>query len=41
LDQRKTYILSVSTKDQIADLPTKPLEENEFIKLKDKIMREA
>jgi len=38
LGQGITLIHAVSTKDQIADLPTKPLAENKFIKLREKIM---
>jgi len=38
LDQGKISIHAVSTKDQIADLLTKPLAENEFTKFKNRIM---
>jgi len=41
LNQGKISIHAVSTKDQIADLLIKPLTENEFVKLKNKIMGEA
>jgi len=41
LDQGKISIHAVSTREQIADLLMKPLAENEFAKLKNKIMGEA
>jgi len=41
LDQGKISIHAVSTKDQIADLLAKPLAENEFTKLKNRIMGKA
>jgi len=41
LDQGKISIHAVSTKDQIADLLMKPLAENEFTKLKNRIMGKA
>ena len=41
LDQGKISIHAVSTKDQIADLLTKPLPENEFTKFKNRIMGKA
>ena len=41
MDQGKISIHAVSTKDQIADLLTKPLPENEFTKFKDRIMGKA
>ena len=41
MDQGKISIHAVSTKDQIADLLTKPLPENEFTKFKNRIMGKA
>ena len=41
LEQGKISIHAVSTKDQIADLLTKPLPENEFTKFKSRIMGKA
>ena len=41
LDKGKISIHAVSTKDQIADLLTKPLPENEFTRFKNRIMGKA
>ena len=38
MEQGKIVLLPVSTKDQIADLLTKPLPETDFVKLKERIM---